>query len=96
MPGEFVPSIDLSKIDFVALAKRFKESAHKNTELEVLKAAIRAQLEKLIRLNKTHTDFGERAWRESPHLWLGYRSERKVTGDGDKVMRVGCRATTFR
>jgi hypothetical protein len=28
--------------------KRFKESKHKNTDLEVLKAAIRAQLEKLI------------------------------------------------
>jgi len=47
----------LSKIDFEALRKRFTESKHKNTDLEVLKAAIRAQLEKLIRLNKTRTDF---------------------------------------
>jgi type I restriction enzyme, R subunit len=40
--------IDLSKINFEALAQRFKESKHKNTDLEALKAAIRAQLEKLI------------------------------------------------
>ena len=52
--------MDLSKIDFGALAKRFKESKHKNTDLEVLKAAIRAQLEKLIRLNKTRADFAEK------------------------------------
>ena len=49
--------IDLSKIDFEALAKRFKKSKHKNIDLEVLKAAIRAQLEKLIRLNRTRADF---------------------------------------
>ena len=54
------PPLDLSKIDFGALAKRFKESEHKNTDLEVLKAAIRAQLEKLVRLNRTRTDFQEK------------------------------------
>ncbi len=42
------------------LRSRFKESKHKNTDLEVLKAAIRAQLEKLIRLNKTRADFAEK------------------------------------
>jgi type I restriction enzyme, R subunit len=57
MPSKAVPVIDLSKIDFEALRKRFKESKHKNTDLEVLKAAIRAQLERLISLNKTRTDF---------------------------------------
>jgi type I site-specific restriction-modification system R (restriction) subunit len=51
--------MDLSKIDFEALAKRFKKSKTKNTDLEVLKAAIRAQLERLIRLNKTRVDFRE-------------------------------------
>ena len=51
------PPLDLSKIDFELLAKRFKVSKHKNTDLEMLKAAIRAQLERLIRLNKTRTDF---------------------------------------
>jgi type I restriction enzyme R subunit len=49
--------LDLSKIDFEVLAKRFKESKPRNTDLEVLKAAIRAQMEKLIRLNPTRTDF---------------------------------------
>jgi type I restriction enzyme R subunit len=57
MPAKPAAIMDLSKIDFEALRKRFKESKHKNTDLEVLKAAIRAQLEKLIRLNKTRTDF---------------------------------------
>ena len=42
------------------MRKRFKESKHKNTDLEVLKAAIRAQLEKLIRLNRTRADFAEK------------------------------------
>ena len=54
------PALDLSKINFEALAQRFKESKHKNTDLEVLKAAIRAQLEKLIRLNRTRADFAEK------------------------------------
>jgi len=40
MPGKPAPVMDLSKIDFEALGKRFKESKHKNTDLEVLKAAI--------------------------------------------------------
>ena len=57
MPAKPAPVMDLSKIDFEALRRRFKESKHKNTDLEVLKAAIRAQLEKLIRLNKTRADF---------------------------------------
>ena len=39
---------------------RFKESKHQTTDLEVLRAAIRAQLEKLIRLNKTRADFAEK------------------------------------
>ena len=60
MPGKPAAVIDLSKIDFEALSKRFKQSTHKNTDLEVLKAAIRAQLEKLIRLNKTRADFAEK------------------------------------
>lgn len=54
------PALDLSKINFEALAQRFKQSQHKNTELEVLKAAIRAQLENMIRLNRTRADFAEK------------------------------------
>jgi type I restriction enzyme R subunit len=53
------PPLDLSKINFEALAIRFQKSKHKNTDLEELKAAIRAQLERLIRLNRTRADFAE-------------------------------------
>lgn len=52
--------MDLSRIDFETLAKRFKESKRKNIELETLKAAVRAMLERLIRLNRTRIDFQER------------------------------------
>ena len=54
------PVLNLSKINFELLAKRFKQSNHKNTDIEVLKAAIRAQLERLIRLNRTRADFAEK------------------------------------
>ncbi len=54
------PPLDLSKINFEALAQRFKQSKHKNADLEVLKAAIRGQLEKMISLNRTRADFGEK------------------------------------
>ena len=54
------PALDLSKINFEALAKRFDKSKHKNTDLEVLKAAIRAKLEKMIQLNRTRADFAEK------------------------------------
>jgi type I restriction enzyme R subunit len=57
MPSKPAPVMDLSKIDFEKLRERFRASKHKNTDLEVLKAAIRAHLEKLISLNKTRTDF---------------------------------------
>jgi type I restriction enzyme R subunit len=57
MPAKPVPVMDLSKINFEELRKRFKESKRRNTDLEVLKAAIRAQLEKLIRLNKSRADY---------------------------------------
>ncbi|MDD5035071.1 MAG: DUF3387 domain-containing protein [Methylococcaceae bacterium] len=54
------PALDLSKINFEALAQRFKQSKHKNTDLEVLKAAIRAKLERLIQLNRTRANFAEK------------------------------------
>ena len=53
-------ALDLSKINFEALAQRFKESKHKNTDIEVLKAAIRAQLTKMIQLNRTRADFADK------------------------------------
>jgi type I restriction enzyme R subunit len=49
--------VDLAKIDFEALAKRFKQSKKKNVDLEQLKAAIRAQLDKMVRINKTRADY---------------------------------------
>jgi type I restriction enzyme R subunit len=49
--------IDLAKIDFDALSKRFKQSKKKNVDLEQLKAAVRAQLDKMIRINKTRADY---------------------------------------
>ncbi len=54
------PAIDLSKINFEALAQRFKQSEHKNTDIEALKAAVKAKMESLIRLNRTRTDFAEK------------------------------------
>lgn len=54
------PAIDLSKIDFEALAKRFQQSKHQNTDLEALKAAIRVKIEKIVRLNRTRADFLEK------------------------------------
>lgn len=57
MPSRPAAIIDLSKIDFDALRGKFKDAKHKNTDMEVLKAAIRVQLEKLIKLNKTRMDF---------------------------------------
>lgn len=53
-------AMDLSKINFEALAQRFKASKHQNTDLEALKAAIRARLEKLVRLNRTRADFTQK------------------------------------
>lgn len=60
IPSDGPPAIDLSKVNFEALAQRFKASKHKNIELEALKAAIAARLQRLIRLNPLRTDFSEK------------------------------------
>jgi type I restriction enzyme R subunit len=60
IPVNGLSVLDLSKIDFEALSNRFKSSPHKNSDLEVLKAAIRAQMEKMIQLNPTRADFAEK------------------------------------
>lgn len=44
--------IDLSKIDFEALKKKFDKGKKKNTQVAMLEAVIRGKLEKLVRLNK--------------------------------------------
>jgi hypothetical protein len=54
------PSIDLSKIDFQALADKFKTKRNKKTELEELKALIAAHLARMVQLNPTRTDFREK------------------------------------
>lgn len=53
-------ALNLSKINFDALAERFNKSKHKSTDLEVLKAAIRTQLEKMIQLNRTRANFADK------------------------------------
>ena len=54
------PALDLSRLNFEALARRFEASPHKNTDLERLKAAVQARLETLVRQNRTRADFAER------------------------------------
>ncbi|MEK6795714.1 MAG: type I restriction endonuclease subunit R [Spirochaetota bacterium] len=49
--------LDLSKIDFDALLKRFKKSKSKNIEVEQLKTAIRARIERMVAVNKTRADY---------------------------------------
>ena len=52
--------IDLSKIDFSALRKRFENKKPTNSDVERLKAAVRAQLERMVRLNPTRADYLEK------------------------------------
>jgi type I restriction enzyme R subunit len=52
--------IDLSKIDFEALSKRFKDKKPTNSDIERLKAAVRAQLERMVQLNPTRADYLEK------------------------------------
>jgi type I restriction enzyme R subunit len=51
---------DLSKIDFEALRKKFDKKKPTNTDLERLKAAVRAQLERMVLLNRTRADYLEK------------------------------------
>jgi type I restriction enzyme R subunit len=53
-------SLDLSKIDFQALAERFKKAKKKATELEVLRVAVEAQLGRMLEENPTRTDFRQK------------------------------------
>jgi type I restriction enzyme R subunit len=55
--GQKRPILDISSLDFEALAQRFRKSQRKRVELEQLKAAVRTQLDKLIRVNRTRTDY---------------------------------------
>ncbi|MBZ5562260.1 MAG: type I restriction endonuclease subunit R [Acidobacteriia bacterium] len=51
--------VDLSKIDFEGLKARFAKS-RKNIEIEKLKGAIASTLRKMVRLNRTRTDYLEK------------------------------------
>jgi type I restriction enzyme, R subunit len=51
--------VDLSKIDFEALKARFANS-RKHIEVEKLRGAIASTLRKMVRLNKTRTDYLEK------------------------------------
>jgi len=53
-------TLDLSKIDFQALAERFKKAKKKATELEVLRVAVEAQLGRMLEENPTRTDFRQK------------------------------------
>lgn len=52
--------VDLSKINFEALRKRFESKKPSNTDVERLKTAVKAQLERMVRLNPTRADYLEK------------------------------------
>jgi len=58
--GRTYGAIDLSKIDFEALAKRFEKKKPTSSDLERLKAAVKAQLERMVLLNRTRADYLEK------------------------------------
>lgn len=60
IPTKASKLVDLSKMDFEVLRRRLKDSKHKNSDLEQLKAAIRAQLERMIQTNKSRADYLEK------------------------------------
>ncbi len=51
--------VDLSRVDFEALKKRF-EQGRKNTEAEKLRGKVNSKLRQMVRLNKTRTDYQEK------------------------------------
>src|SRR5439155_15138536 len=51
---------DLSKIDFETLRRKFDRKKPTNTDLERLKAAVKAQLERMVLLNRTRADYLEK------------------------------------
>ncbi len=59
-PGQQASTIDLSKVDFAVLEKKFARSKTKNSEALKLRALIERKLNKLILLNPTRYNFYER------------------------------------
>jgi len=75
------PSIDLSKIDFQALADKFKQKRNKKTELEELKALIAAHLARMVQLNPTRADFREKFEALIASYNAGSRSVEQIYND---------------
>jgi type I restriction enzyme R subunit len=59
-PGAEAKTIDLSKIDFDVLEKKFAKTPNKNIEAQKLRALIERKLDNLIRLNASRYDFLDR------------------------------------
>jgi type I restriction enzyme R subunit len=59
-PGAAAKTIDLSKIDFEVLMRKFERSKTKNIEAQQLRALIERKLDNLIRLNASRYDFLDR------------------------------------
>jgi type I restriction enzyme, R subunit len=59
-PGVTVKTIDLSKIDFAVLLRKFEKTPNKNIEAQKLRALIERKLDNLIRLNSSRYDFLDR------------------------------------
>ncbi|YCM46316.1 type I restriction endonuclease subunit R [Verrucomicrobiaceae bacterium 227] len=59
-PGTPAKTIDLSKIDFEVLARKFEKSKTKNIQAQQLRALIERKLDNLIRLNVSRYDFLDR------------------------------------
>jgi type I restriction enzyme, R subunit len=59
-PGATAKTIDLSKIDFDVLEKKFAKTPNKNIEAQQLRALIERKLDNLIRLNSSRYDFLDR------------------------------------
>ena len=59
-PGAVAKTIDLSKIDFEVLMRKFEKTPNKNIEAQQLRALIERKLDNLIRLNASRYDFLDR------------------------------------
>jgi type I restriction enzyme R subunit len=59
-PGAAAKTIDLSKIDFEVLMRKFEKTPNKNIEAQKLRALIERKLDNLIRLNASRYDFLDR------------------------------------
>jgi type I restriction enzyme R subunit len=70
--------LDLSKINFKELAERFEKSGKQNIELERLREAVQRQLDRVIRLNETRTDFLDKFQRLIDEYNAGSRNIEEV------------------